>query len=75
MADEARETATLHTPGGELEILLHAEEPVVSKRVVPVERIRLHRNTIVEQEQITDTVRKERVEIDETPITEQEPRQ
>lgn len=72
-AAEGFDFAAPLAPGGELEILLHAEEPVVSKRVVPVERIRLHRNTIVEQERITDTVRKERVEIDETPITEQEP--
>ena len=60
------------SPGGDLEIVLHAEEPVVTKRVVPVERIRLQRNTVVEQERITDTVRKERVEIDEQPVPEQE---
>lgn len=73
-AAEGFDFAAPLAPGGELEILLHAEEPVVSKRVVPVERIRLHRNTIVEQERITDTVRKERVEIDEQPIIEEEPR-
>lgn len=52
-----------------VDFVLHAEEPVVTKRVVPVERVRLRRNTIVEEERITDTVRKEHVEVDEAPMT------
>ena len=56
---------------GELEFVLLAEEPVVQKRVVPVERITVARDTIVEQRRITDQVRKERVEVDETPIREE----
>ena len=56
---------------GELEFVLLAEEPVVHKRVVPVERIKVARDTIVDQHRITDQVRKERVEVDETPVREE----
>jgi uncharacterized protein (TIGR02271 family) len=54
--------------GGEVEFVLHAEEPVVTKRVVPVERVSLRRETTTEARHVTDSVRKERVEIDELPI-------
>ena len=57
---------------GELEFVLLAEEPVVTKRVVPVERIKVARDTIVDQQRITDQVRKERVEVDETPAREEQ---
>jgi uncharacterized protein (TIGR02271 family) len=57
--------------GGEVEFVLHAEEPVVTKRVVPVERVRLRRNEIVEERRITDTVRRERVEVDQEPAAEE----
>lgn len=56
---------------GELEFVLLAEEPVVQKRIVPVERIKVARDTIVEQRRITDHVRKERVEVEETPVREE----
>lgn len=59
--------------GGEVEFVLHAEEPVVTKRIVPVERVRLHRETTTEDRHVTDTVRKERVEVDETPLDREEP--
>ena len=65
--------ATAMTGEGALEFVLHAEEPVVTKRVVPVERVRLHRNTITEEHRVTDTVRKEQVAVDEEPITREEP--
>jgi uncharacterized protein (TIGR02271 family) len=55
--------------GSDVEFVLHAEEPVVTKRVVPVERVRVRRNEIVEEQRITDTVRKERVEVDQNPTT------
>jgi uncharacterized protein (TIGR02271 family) len=58
---------------GELEFVLFAEEPVVQKRVVPVERVKVARDTIVEHARLTDQVRKERVEVDNVP-TPQEPR-
>ena len=55
---------------GVLEFVLLAEEPVVSKRVVPVERIKVARDTIVEQRRITDEVRKERAEVEGDPSRE-----
>lgn len=69
-ADAGTPVSDLAFTGEEVvDFVLHAEEPVVTKRAVPVERVRLRRNTIVEQERITDTVRKEHVEVDEAPMT------
>jgi len=53
--------------GGDLteeehEVTLHAEEPVVEKRVVPKERVRLDKETVAEQTQVTDEIRKEQIE-------------
>ena len=53
-------------------IVLHAEEPVVGRRLVPVERVRLRRDNVVESVEITDEVRRERAEVEHIP-TEQEP--
>jgi uncharacterized protein (TIGR02271 family) len=58
----------LPTDTGEVEFVLHAEEPVVTKRVVPVERVKLSRNTITEERRIVDTVRRERAEVEEEPL-------
>ncbi len=66
-----RGTGDAQLTEGELEFVLLAEEPVVQKRVVPVERIKVARDTIVDQRRITDQVRKERVEVDETPVGEE----
>ena len=49
----------------EHEVTLHAERPVVAKEAVPVERVRLDTETVTEQQTVTDTVRKEQIEIDE----------
>jgi uncharacterized protein (TIGR02271 family) len=46
----------------EHEVTLHAEEPVVEKRAVPKERVRLEKDTITEERQVSDEVRKERIE-------------
>ena len=46
----------------EHEVTLHAEEPVVEKRTVPKERVRLDKDTVTEQEPVSETERKERVE-------------
>jgi uncharacterized protein (TIGR02271 family) len=53
--------------GGDLteeehEVTLHAEEPVVEKRVVPKERVRLDTDTVTEEAQVDEEVRKERIE-------------
>ena len=54
-------------------IVLHAEEPVVGRRVVPVERVRLRRDMVVENVDIREPVRRERAEVEHIAI-EQEPR-
>ncbi len=48
----------------EHEVTLRAEEPVVEKRTVPKERVRLDKDTVEEERQVSDTVAKEEIEID-----------
>jgi uncharacterized protein (TIGR02271 family) len=48
----------------EQEITLHAERVTVEKEMVPVERIRLVVDQVDDEQTITETVRKERIEID-----------
>jgi uncharacterized protein (TIGR02271 family) len=48
----------------EHEVTLHAEEPVVEKRAVPKERVRLDKDVVEEERQVTDTVAKEQIEVD-----------
>jgi len=48
----------------EHEVVLHAEEPVVEKRAVPKERVRLDKETVTEERTVTDEVRKEQIEAD-----------
>jgi uncharacterized protein (TIGR02271 family) len=50
----------------EHEVVLHAEEPVVEKRAVPQERVRLEKDAHTEQREVSDTVRKERVDVDDS---------
>ncbi|MCZ2821575.1 PRC and DUF2382 domain-containing protein [Modestobacter sp. VKM Ac-2977] len=49
----------------EHEVTLHAERPVVEKEAVPVERVRLGTETVTEQQQVSETVRKEQVDTDQ----------
>ena len=44
--------------------MLHEEKPVVHKETVPVERVRLGKDSVTEQEQVTEQVRKEHIEAD-----------
>ena len=48
----------------EHEVTLHAERPVVAKEAVPVERVRLDKQTVTEHETVTEGLRKEEVEVD-----------
>lgn len=48
----------------EHEVTLHEERPVVEKETVPVERVRLDKDTVTEQETVTEEVRKERIDTD-----------
>ncbi len=56
--------------GGDLteeehELELSEEEVVVDKQVVPKERVRLDKETTTEERQVSETVRKEQIEVDE----------
>ena len=54
----------------EHEVVLHAEQPVVTTEAVPVERIRLGTETVSDTQQVTGQVRKEEVEVvDDTTST------
>jgi stress response protein YsnF len=44
--------------------VLHEEEPVVEKRAVPKERVRLDKETTMEERQVSDTVRREEIDVD-----------
>jgi uncharacterized protein (TIGR02271 family) len=46
-------------------IELREEQPVVDKRVVPKERVRIGKEVVRDQEQVSEPVRKEQVEVDE----------
>jgi uncharacterized protein (TIGR02271 family) len=48
----------------EHEVTLHAERPVVEKEAVPVERVRLDKQTVTEQETVSADLRKEEIEVD-----------
>jgi stress response protein YsnF len=48
----------------EHEVVLHAEQPVVAKEAVPVERVRLDTETVTEQVQVNEELRKEEIEVD-----------
>jgi len=48
----------------EHEVVLHAETPVVEKEAVPVERVRLDKTTVTEQETVSEGLRKEEIEVD-----------
>jgi uncharacterized protein (TIGR02271 family) len=48
----------------EHEVTLHAEQPVVQKETVPVERVRLGTETVTDEQTVTEEVRKEQVELE-----------
>ena len=48
----------------EHEVTLHEETPVVEKRAVPRERVRLDTETVTDQRQVSEEVRKEQIEVE-----------
>jgi anti-anti-sigma factor len=55
--------------GGEItdeehEVVLHEEEVVIDKQTVPKERVRMDKDVLVDDEQVSEMVRKEQIEID-----------
>jgi uncharacterized protein (TIGR02271 family) len=64
---EANRDAALSGPEiseSEHEVALHTEEPVVEKRTVPKERVRLDKDVHTDEETVSEEVRKERIEGD-----------
>ena len=49
----------------EHEVVLHEEEPVVEKQAVPKERVRLDKETVTDEQQVSETARREQIDIDE----------
>jgi uncharacterized protein (TIGR02271 family) len=50
---------------GEHEVVLREEEVVAEKRAVPKERVRLEKESVSDEREVSDTVRKERIEVDD----------
>ena len=48
----------------EHEVVLTEERPVVAKEAVPVERVRLDKETVTEQAQVSEEVRKEQIDLE-----------
>ena len=62
---EANRDAALSGPAiseEEHEVTLHAERPVVAKEAVPVGRVRLGTETVTEEQQVSEQVRKEQID-------------
>ena len=53
----------------EHEVVLHEERAVVDKQAVPVERVRLGKEQVTEQETVSEEVRQERIEAEGTGLT------
>jgi uncharacterized protein (TIGR02271 family) len=49
----------------EHEVTLHAEEAIVDKQVVPKERVRLDKDVVTDERQVSEEVRKEQVDLDD----------
>jgi uncharacterized protein (TIGR02271 family) len=49
----------------EHEVVLHEEQAVVDKQAVPKERVRLEKDTFTEEQQVSDTVRQERIDVED----------
>lgn len=60
--DEAMSGKDLSEEEHEME--LHEEEVVTEKRVVPKERVRLDKDVVTEEQQVSEEVRKEKIEVD-----------
>jgi uncharacterized protein (TIGR02271 family) len=50
----------------EHEVVLHEEEPVVEKRAVPKERVRLDKDVEFDEETVSDEVRREEIDVDDS---------
>ncbi|MFC4565591.1 DUF2382 domain-containing protein [Nocardiopsis mangrovi] len=46
------------------EFVLHAEKPMISRETVPVEKVRITKETVTEEESVEGDIRKERIDVD-----------
>jgi uncharacterized protein (TIGR02271 family) len=53
----------------EHEVVLHEEQPVVEKRTVPKERVRLDKDVEVEERTVSEDVRREEIDVDDATST------
>ena len=51
------------------DVVLTEERVVVGKETVPVEKVSLGTETVTEHRDVTESVRKEQIEFDESPVT------
>jgi uncharacterized protein (TIGR02271 family) len=65
VTDANRDAATAgpEISEAEHEVILREEEPVVEKRTVPKERVRLDKDTVTGEERVAEEVRKEQIEV------------
>jgi uncharacterized protein (TIGR02271 family) len=49
----------------EHEVVLHEEELVTEKRAVPKERVRMDKDTVTDEQTVSEEVRKERIDVDD----------
>jgi uncharacterized protein (TIGR02271 family) len=61
-ANVERATAGPEISDEEHEVVLHEEAPVVEKRAVPKERVRLSKETVTDDARVSEQVRKEQIE-------------
>jgi uncharacterized protein (TIGR02271 family) len=64
-ANVADATAGPEISSEEHEVVLHEEEVVAEKRVVPKERVRLDKDMQVEDREVSETVRREELDVDD----------
>jgi uncharacterized protein (TIGR02271 family) len=69
ITDANRDAAT---SGGDIteeehEVVLHEEQVVVGKQAVPKERVRLDKDVVTDEQQVSETVRKEQIETEGVP--------
>lgn len=53
----------------EYEVVVSAERLVVTKVTVPVERVRITTAVVTETQEVTETLQREIIELDETPVS------
>lgn len=63
--DDDATAGRIDDDGDSVEVTLHEETPVVEKETVAVEEVRLDKDTVTDQEQVTSEVRKEQIDTDD----------